>query len=368
MKVAVVGAGPAGGFLAWRLALQGHDVHLFEEHPEVGVPVQCTGIVTKAIFELVDKAESDAYIVNLLDKVIVHGKASTVEIPLEEYLMDRDRFDKYLAEKAVSAGARLHLLARFVGVEGNNLLIKNLANNGVVEKHEVDVVVGADGPLSQVAKTAGIFGERRFYYGYEQKLTGTYDTKTFETFFADVPDFFAWAVPENSSIARVGVATKQPVRPYFDAFVKNYPGKMLYHFAGLIPVYDSRLRQQRLDNGVKVFLTGDAAGLVKSTTGGGIITGMISSQILAECIDEERFEEYDSRLRHLKKELALHNLLRNTLNKFTPADYDRLIQLMGKTAVKKILHEHPREYPSRFLLKLLFAEPRLLSFARKVVL
>ena len=50
--ITVVGAGPAGCYAAYRLAQAGKTVQIFEEHNEVGVPVQCTGIVTSSIMNI----------------------------------------------------------------------------------------------------------------------------------------------------------------------------------------------------------------------------------------------------------------------------------------------------------------------------
>ena len=44
--ITIVGAGPAGSYLAYLLAKQGEKVIVLEEHSAVGSPVQCTGIVT----------------------------------------------------------------------------------------------------------------------------------------------------------------------------------------------------------------------------------------------------------------------------------------------------------------------------------
>ena len=47
---------------------------------------------------------------------------------------------------------------------------------------------------------------------------------------------------------------------------------------------------------------GDAAGFVKDTTGGGIITGMLSSKALAESISSGK--NYEKCLKNLRKEFS----------------------------------------------------------------
>ena len=65
---AVIGAGPAGSYFAYL----DKDCTLFEEHKEIGKPVACTGIMTKAIFDLIDVDKK--VIVNELKRVRVLGK------------------------------------------------------------------------------------------------------------------------------------------------------------------------------------------------------------------------------------------------------------------------------------------------------
>ena len=47
----VVGAGPVGSYLAYRLAKLGYRVIVFERRPKVGDTVCCTGIVGKECFD-----------------------------------------------------------------------------------------------------------------------------------------------------------------------------------------------------------------------------------------------------------------------------------------------------------------------------
>src|SRR6185503_19738343 len=50
----VIGAGPAGSITARRLAEQGYDVVLLEEHEHIGQPVHCTGLLGVDAFEEFD--------------------------------------------------------------------------------------------------------------------------------------------------------------------------------------------------------------------------------------------------------------------------------------------------------------------------
>jgi len=357
-QVAVIGAGPAGSYAGYLLTKSGYDVTIYEDSPKIGVPVQCTGIVTKRLFDLIDYDEQ--YIVNKLSGVEVIGpKNEKVSIPLKEYVICRIKFDNFVANKARDAGAQVFTGHKYVGKEGSNILIKH---DGETRKVNADILIGADGPLSSVAKTNGMWRDRKFIFGLQATVKANFNPDIFTTWFGSLaPGFFAWSVPESATVSRVGVGTQSNARAYFDKLVKMLGGTILEHQAGPIPIYNGNQAVAK-DN---VFLVGDAAGLCKDTTGGGIITGMHSSKILADSIINNN--SYPKQLKKLRFQLWLHAKLRNMLNNFSDKDYASLIRLMSSERVQSILYEHPRDYPSTLLAKLALAEPRFLMFGRHAI-
>lgn len=353
----MIGAGPAGSYAAMLLAKQGHDVTIFERSSVVGQPVACTGIVTKALWDLVDKKKE--FMVNELSSVEVFAPDhSSVDIPLHEFVIDRHLFDSYLARQAVGAGAVLHVNARFVERENDGVIV---VMKGKKVRKKADIVIGADGPLSPVAKSVGIYGRREFWAGLQVTLKKSWNPNKFLTYFGSVcPGFFAWVVPENESIARVGLAARRSAKPLFDRFINSLGGEVVGYQPGPIPVFSGREIVQK----DSTYLVGDAAGLVKATTGGGIITGMLSSKILADCIEKEK--DYSRALWPLKKELYIHKFIRRTLDNFSEQDYNKLVKYMNAPRVKDVLQKYPREFPSKFLLRLLVGQPRFVSFAHRL--
>ncbi|MBI4146164.1 NAD(P)/FAD-dependent oxidoreductase [Candidatus Woesearchaeota archaeon] len=355
MNALVVGAGPAGSVVALDLASAGFSVELFEEHERIGRPIACTGIVTKVLFDFVKKDQS--FIINELDGVKVYAPSGrVVDIPLKEFVICRDKFDNFLARQAEHAGVKISARHKFVGVKDGKAFFKH---GEQVIKKQFDILVGADGPFSAVGRAAGLLDGRQYYVGSQATIKGNYDPRWFLTFFGGcAPGFFAWAVPESESLARVGVATKKHVYQYFELLRQKFGGEIIERQAGPIPIYDGAKHVQKGN----IYLVGDAAGVCKNTTGGGIITGIWSARALVECLKSGK--SYSKALNPLRRELWLHEHLRNYLDRFSDADYERLVELMQKPRVKRILFDYPREYPSRFLWRLALAEPRLLAFAK----
>ncbi|HSU72618.1 MAG TPA: NAD(P)/FAD-dependent oxidoreductase [Candidatus Binatia bacterium] len=360
MRISVVGAGPAGNYAALLLARQGHQVCVFEDHPAIGIPVQCTGIVTHGLWQLIPKEHS--IIRTELNQVRVHapnGKTTTVK--LHEFVLDRAKLDQHIAKLAQQAGATYYLSHRFVGFETGAIRVRH---EGKELRFPTDITIGADGPNSEVAKAAGIWTPRKVWGGVQATIRGNYDPSAFDVFFGDeFKEFFAWAVPESKNVARVGIAAQHQAREMFFRITKRYPGTLTGWQSGPIPIYDKRVPVQNKQR--TVFLVGDAAGLVKATTGGGIITGMLSSKILADALASKK--DYPRALKPLHRDLKLHWLMRRMLNTFSTKDYDRLITYMGNPKIHQLMLTHPRDFPSRFVSRLFFVEPRLLLFVKNFI-
>ena len=279
--ITIVGAGPAGSYLAYLLAKQGKKVTILEEHDRIGSPVQCTGIVTHSI-EKFFRLKNEV-IAKKLDKVVVVSKNNKITVNVDEIVMWRDKFDQFVADMAQDAGAELLLSHKFIGLEGKNTIIAKDKKSNKIKKIKTDAVVGADGPYSSVAKAAGIDSGSKNYIGMQAKVRLAMDTTSFETHFgSDFPDFFGWCVPESDDTVRLGIGCFENAKEHFYRFLKSRTGKkdVLCWESGLIPLYNPKKIIQKGN----VYLIGDAASQVKATTGGGIIPSLKAAQTLCGCI------------------------------------------------------------------------------------
>ena len=133
--VAVVGAGPVGSSFARQMAQKGFKVGLIERKKEVGVPLQCAGLVGKKIMDT--NILPEEFIVNKVYGAYLYSPSGTVlSVAKREpaaYVLDRVAYDKFLAEKAVEAGADLLLNHRVNGldIENGEIHIKDHVNGAV---------------------------------------------------------------------------------------------------------------------------------------------------------------------------------------------------------------------------------------------
>lgn len=359
MNIAVIGAGPIGGYAAFLLAKAGHQVDIYEEHAQVGCPIQCTGLLTSDFdqFHLPMKQ----YLVNTFSQIEVFSPLrKKITIRQREYLVNRTSFDQFFVDKAIEGGATLHLRHAFVRKEGHSLLIRNTAG-----KKEFfitpDIVIAADGPLSKVVHAYGFYHpDRKNFIGMQATVQGKFNQQGYQAFFGKniCPGLFAWIVPESAAKARVGVGTFKDTKQYFDAFMKGQGYTALDIQAGLIPVYHPQ-QKVRSEN---CYALGDAAGFVKATTLGGLVPGLRQAEIVVDSILNGR--DIEKSLKPLRRQLALHRKVHEVIQKMDDQSWERLFRYMTQPRLKNVLERYTRDNPVPLAIAAILKEPRLLSFLR----
>ena len=364
MKVIIIGAGPIGCYTGYLLAKSGHKVEIYEEHSNVGLPIQCTGLLTKDFDQF--NVSKEKFLINTLEEVEINSPNQQAKIKIKEYLVCRQKFDRHIANLARKAGAKVFTNHSFIKRSNNNNNNNNrivIKNNKTKKEIEVspDIVIAADGPLSKTAKAYGFYHtERKNYYGIQATVKGKFDEKSYKTFFGKevCPDFFAWTVPESKNIARVGLASRKSPKLYFDNFIKKNNFKILEVQAGTIPIYNPKQKLQTEN----CYVIGDASSFVKATTGGGIVPGMLQAKTLVDCINKKK--NYKSETEILRKRMRLHLLVRKIIDKFSDEDWDRLVKIIKNKEIQSILNKHTRENLLPILIKCLIAEPKLVCFSK----
>jgi digeranylgeranylglycerophospholipid reductase len=340
MNIAIVGGGPVGFYTAYELAKDGNQVTVYEEHSRVGKPVHCTGIVTA---DLKDIVPVKGCLVNSLHRARIHAGTQEIEIPINDLVLDRAEFDRILAERAEP----------YCSVE---------LGKRITEPPAADVVIAADGSNSSFRKLLNPKHTTHYYVGKQVIAKGSFDREVYEVYLGGMaPQFFAWVVPEDETTARIGLAAKANTDALFTKFIDSLNVRPFEYQGGLIPVFDPKLRIAQGNT----FLVGDAALHVKATTGGGLVPGLKSARVLADSL--RNGTSYPARWKNtVGKELVSHLMLRRILNKFTDEDYEKLIDLLQKEGVSQSFRNHSRDKSLRLGMSLLYRQPRLLGYLRKL--
>jgi len=338
--ISIIGGGPAGLMSSFELAKLGHKCRVYEEHNEIGKPVQCTGIVTADIQDILKIP--NRVIQNRIRKAMVVCGSSKATLPVDDLVLDRQGFDRHLADLAEDEGVKITKGKRITSLPKG-------------------MVIGADGPAGIVVRHMNPRAQMSYLTGKQAVVEGDFRKDTFTVYLGSIaPDFFGWTVPIDKRTARVGIAALRHTHRQFDSFLRSVPYDRIDSYqAGLIPIYNPRLRTESK----RMYLVGDAASQVKATTGGGLVPGLRSSKILAQCISRQN--SYSRAWKAgVGKELYMHLRIRKMLDRFTDRDYRKLIGYFGNCS--SVFQRHSRDNSIGLAARLLAKEPRLLSFAGKL--
>lgn len=351
--ITIIGAGPAGCYTGHLLAKEGYDVDIYEEHKEIGKPVQCAGLLAEDINNLV-RLNKDL-ISNRISRVRIKSQDNS-ELCFEskEIVLDRQTFDQHIANLALDSGCKIHLSSRFekkrIKVQGKYLNLK------------YEMLIGGDGPFSRVAHSANLLKGRKYLVGMQVRAKIEQPIDEYQVHIGRFPGF-GWIIPESDKISRIGLITDQTPNEHFRSFLKAVkPGRIIDSSSGLIPLYNPKLEIQK-DN---IYLIGDAAGQVKATTGGGIIPGLRAALDLTKSITKDL--NYSSLFsKDVGRQLKLHLLMRNILSKFKSQDYSDLLRMLDKQSIKDLFKNISRERPSLLVPKLMLRQPKLLKYFKCLI-
>lgn len=358
--VAVVGGSAAGLFTASMLARQGVSVRVFERI-ETMEPDERTLIVTNRMRALLGRA-AEKSVVNEIRRfeLFTDGRSATISLKHPDLIIERRTLIQGLAEEAHQAGATVELGRRFHALHSNGrgMVLEIDRCDGSREEVHADTIVGGDGASSRVAQAAGWSPlETVPLVQAIVSLPKDMSPDTARVWFVpqDTP-YFYWLIPESATRGALGIIgeTGLETRSHLERFLEKRKLEPIGFQAARIPVYKRWVPVHRRVGHGSVYLVGDAAGQVKVTTVGGIVTGFRGALGVAQQILHGASRE----LRTLRRELDLHLLLRRSLHDFQQADYSRLVDLLNDPA-KQSLAEYSRDEAWKILWRVCLSQPRL---------
>ncbi|HEX2022319.1 MAG TPA: NAD(P)/FAD-dependent oxidoreductase, partial [Candidatus Thermoplasmatota archaeon] len=321
--VLVVGGGPVGGQTARHLAERGHDVLLVEEHARVGEPVQCAGLFTPRIFDLVDFPLSRVHLNDIRGAHVWSPSGRMIELDGGKTMavaIDRGEFDRQCVGSAERAGTEVRRETRAVAAvrREDHVEVTLRAKDGTETVERTRLLVGADGVQSSVAKWFGIPRAREVVPCYGAQVEGTRLPPSVVQMWVGerrAPGFFSWMIPTDpegrTGKVEVGVELKAPqAASYYyrqmweDPAVSRFlekDARSCFDICACIP-----LGPIRKTHAERVAVVGDAAAQTKPTSGGGVYTGLVCAGHLAEVaslaleeddLSEPRLAEYHARWR-----------------------------------------------------------------------
>jgi len=370
--VVVVGGGPAGLHAAARLAAAGFSTSLLEEHTSVGEPVHCTGIVAAEAFEEFSLSRRAA--LNELSAARFWSPAGQQvaysQGRVEAIVVDRRLFDQELLATAEECGVVVHRSARVtnITIDAHGVTVSTQSNE--MRARACILACGANYAL-----------HRQLGLGMPQLLLHTAQIEVAARSAGDVelhfgseiaPKGFAWVVPVirgGQVCARIGVMADRAAPQYFDRLVARVSrrwgvsaetiGRPRQKILPLAPI--SRTYADRL------IAVGDAAGLVKATTGGGIYYSLVSATLAAavltpalreDDLTATRLRPYEDAWRErLADEFHAQLALRLIAHRLTDDDIEQLFELARTDGIMPIVHRTASFNRHRKLILALLKHP-----------
>jgi geranylgeranyl reductase len=306
IRVAVVGGGPAGSSAAEILAKAGIETYLFERKLDNAKP--CGGAIPLC---MVSEFDLPPEIIDRRVRKMKMISPSNIEVDInlinqDEYIgmCRREVLDGFMRDRAHKLGANLiNGTVHKLDIPTNNTDAYTLhyadhsdgTATGVQKTLKVDVVIGADGANSRVAKAIDA-GDYNYAIAFQERIRLPEDKMDYYQDLAEMyvgndvsPDFYAWVFPKYDHVA-VGTGTMKVNQAEIKKLQAGIRARAAHRLEGgkIIKVEAHPIPEHPRPRRVRgrVALVGDAAGTVTKSSGEGIYFAAKSARMCAETLVE----------------------------------------------------------------------------------
>jgi geranylgeranyl reductase len=308
LRVAVVGSGPAGSSAAEILAKAGIETYLFERKLDNAKP--CGGAIPLC---MVDEFDLPPEIIDRRVRKMKMISPSNIEVNIGQTLKDdeyigmcrREVLDGFMRDRAAQLGANLingtvyQLDIPDSDKEPYTLHYADHSNGsdgkGEMKTLKVDLVIGADGANSRIAKAIDA-GDYNYAIAFQERIRLPEDKMAYYEELAEMyvgtdvsPDFYAWVFPKYDHVA-VGTGTMKINKASIKQLQAGIRARAAKKLEGgeIIKVEAHPIPEHPRPRPIRgrVVLVGDAMGTVTKSSGEGIYFAAKSARMCAEVIVE----------------------------------------------------------------------------------
>ena len=342
---------------------------IFEQHPKIGQPIQCgEGISLNVFRDFSIPSKNNEFCVNEHKRCkLVFPSNKVIYGDIHAFMIKRDIFDQFLADRAISKGAKIKTNTKVVNIktESEGLTIKTNEKNH--SQYHAKCLILAEGARAQLAQKLS-FPSSPLIKAFEYKIEGNWGEDL--QFYFDsqkYPFGYCWVFPRGTDTNVGIVTTANQIKSRLDAFLKtkNIQGKIIKKIGGAIPM-NGPVPQLIKDN---VLLAGDTAGMVNPIFYGGIRIGMTSGKFAGKVAAEyltslEKETEYS--INQYPKYLTKMQFMKNInlkCHKFFYSQSNKFLTKLGNTFDQEYINQITGVEKLKILGKLLM-NPSLLLHPR----
>lgn len=367
--VAIIGAGPSGSYTAYLLAKSGYTVALFDKNKKMGEPVVCTGIVSEEAYRKFSLPK-EAILKDISSFKLISPAGETFRYQHTNpfaHVLNRGLFDTILLKQAKDSGTEFFSESYVEELRpGNgeiNITYRVRGSHNIIR---AKAVVIAACLCSSLIEKIGLKKPDNFLYGIQAEVEGDgFDDAEVYIGKRIAPNSFAWAVPIGNDMVRIGLTAKKCPLKYFKNLIE-------------IPSIKERLKTKKINTDCRlvaygmskrsykerILLIGDAAGQVKTTTGGGIYYGLIGAELAAQTLidtferndfSESTMSQYERLWKEkLGQEISNGIMLRKIYAGLSDAKIDSLINFASRDGVAPLIRNKAKfDWQKRFFSFLL---------------
>ncbi len=393
--VIVIGAGPIGGYLSRRFNEHGKSVLLIEEHDQLGRPFQCAGLVNPASMKTIGLEDT---ILTTIWGANIHSPSGTrvtigdPNIP-RTFSVCRKLFDESVVMQSIATGTELLLSSKpySATVYDEFVQVEIDGPNGEETIH-CKLLCGADGAHSWVRRNFRMGNPSEMMIGFQIEVTGyNGDVGMLDMYTGKniSPGFFSWAIPTGET-TRVGTWTKAKMmdglssEQYLERMLQDQQINSRFEICSEVarfcgPVPSGMVKKPLIE---RVALFGDAAGICKPTTGGGIGPGFQQVDLLVPKLSKSmdnndlsgvKMKSMIPLLKEMSRNQRKKRALRDAfLTEMSDSELERIFDVWARPEVTDLINEFGDiENPIPLGIKMLREVPefrRLAGRAAKAIL
>lgn len=299
MKIAIIGAGPAGVNCAYWAAKEGHEVEVFERNKQLALKPCGEGIFKEAFDFTPVNPEGSKWALSFIHRAAVYHENKLISEldtkPFVGYIVNKRLFLEEIKDQAIAEGAKFYLEKEFK------------------EKEDFDLIVDAGGYISNFSRKKGFPYED---YKLAPALRGYGRTNKIrdDTLYFEIYNFgYAWIFPYGKGKCNFGIGghinDKSIMIEKLERFLKIFEVEKISSIEGAPFPSKGPIKKLRIG---KYVVAGDSAGMLMPISGEGIRFALFAGKICFKEDYERIFEEkYGKKLKNGKKILEFWLSLSN---------------------------------------------------------